>query len=134
MVAHEESSDSETHVGAAVALRNAKTNRFFKIGAATTFSNGAKGLPSTRPDKYKYIVHAEQNLIYLAAKHGYSLSGVTVFCTLSPCQACLRALWQAGVTTVYYRERYRDHNPNMDDLNVVETEEGEYTKIEMSNK
>ena len=53
-------------------------------------------------------IHAEQNMIYFAAKHGISLEGATCFVTHSPCSVCARALIMAGVRKLYYAKKYRD--------------------------
>ena len=49
-------------------------------------------------------VHAETNGIYSAARRGVSLEGAHVYCTLSPCVNCARALVQVGITWVGYGE------------------------------
>lgn len=123
--ASEFSSDSETKVGAAIIGT--------RLEAANTFVTNAKRLPSTRPDKYPYIIHAEQNLIFQAAREGISLDGKKVFCTLSPCQACIRAMFQVGIREVYYRDLYNYHNIEMADIKVTETKVGPYTKMVLEN-
>jgi len=117
--ADKKSSDSETKVGAVAKLRLRDNNLIIARAANTFIANTGKiKLPSTRPDKYQYIIHAEQNLIFQAAKMGLPMEGVTVVCTLSPCQSCIRALWQAGVKRIWYKELYRAHNTEMLDLKV----------------
>lgn len=49
-------------------------------------------------------VHAEANAIYNAASNGVSLQGSTLYCTLSPCMNCAKALIQVGVTKVVFGE------------------------------
>jgi dCMP deaminase len=70
----------------------------------------------------RITVHAEQNLIYHAARRGISIDGGTVFLTLSPCSKCAGALIQCGIQEIVYDEKYR----SMD-----ETEElyGKYIKF-----
>lgn len=53
-------------------------------------------------------IHAEQNMVYFAGKHGISLDGSTVYCTHSPCPICARALVMAGIKKIYYAKEYRD--------------------------
>lgn len=50
-------------------------------------------------------VHAEVNAIYNAAFNGIALHGSTLYCTLSPCMNCAKALIQVGVTKVVYGEK-----------------------------
>jgi len=48
-------------------------------------------------------VHAEQNIIAQAAKHGIALEGATIYVTHSPCFHCLKLLISAGIKTIMYR-------------------------------
>lgn len=52
-------------------------------------------------------VHAEQNAIFLAARHGTRVEGGTVYCTLAPCTTCLKACIQAGIDRFVFGEEYR---------------------------
>lgn len=123
-----ESDDAEKKVGASI--YSWVTDGF---SAYNTFVNGAKELPNTRPDKYQYIIHAEANLVNWAAKRGFSLEDKIIVCTLSPCQNCIRTLFQAGVKEIYYKDTYRSHDPNMKDIKVTEEPFGPYVKMILSN-
>lgn len=72
-----------------------------------------ENLPKTRPDKYKYIIHAETNMVYNCARHGVPTDNCFVYCTLSPCVNCLRALYQSGISVVYFKDKYRDFDENV---------------------
>jgi len=100
---------------------------------ANTFIQGASGLPNTRPDKYEYIIHAEANLVYTAAREGHPLKDDIVLCTLSPCQNCIRIMFQAGIREIYYKDTYRVHNIEMRDIKVTETKHGQYTRMLLEN-
>ena len=51
--------------------------------------------------KYRYVVHAEMNLIYNASYNGVSLDGSTVYVTGLPvCSECAKGLIQVGVQQV----------------------------------
>lgn len=52
--------------------------------------------------------HAEANAISFAARKGIELEDATLLCTLSPCYACAKLIINAGITFVFYREKYRD--------------------------
>jgi dCMP deaminase len=53
-------------------------------------------------------LHAEENLICYAAKHGISVNNTIIFITTSPCLPCARKLVQSGIKEVYYNEEYRN--------------------------
>lgn len=53
-------------------------------------------------------VHAELNALVNAAYTGASTKGAVMYCTYSPCVDCLKALINAGVSTVYYEHSYTD--------------------------
>ena len=54
-----------------------------------------------RETKYKYIVHAEQNLIYNATWNGVSLDQSTLYVTGLPvCSECAKGVIQVGVQRV----------------------------------
>ena len=54
------------------------------------------------------VLHAELNAIAKCAELGHSTAGATMFVTLSPCINCALLILQAGITTVYYRDEYKD--------------------------
>lgn len=53
-------------------------------------------------------IHAEENLMVQAAKHGIILKGCDVYCTTQPCSICLKKLIGIGVKNLYYKESYPD--------------------------
>lgn len=124
------SPDSETQVGSILVHKD--TGSVMGV-AYNGFVRNANDniLPTTRPEKYDYMQHSETNLLYNAARHGVMTSNCFVVCTLSPCVNCLRAMHQAGIDEVYYRDTYRDFQKNlkMKDLIITLTNMGEYTKI-----
>lgn len=92
-------------------------DRSTKVGALAIsddfdiLSTGYNGFPRkvnddieerhTRPMKYLYTAHAEENLVAQAARKGVSLKGSTVIVTsLFPCTTCARLLIQAGVKRI----------------------------------
>lgn len=118
----QKSPDEETKVGSI--LVNKKTGAII----ATGFNGFARGapdafLPKVRPNKHLYIIHSEANLIYNAVKHGISMEGSLVYCTLSPCVNCVRALFQSGVESVIVKELYRHFNEvlEMKDIGIEVT-------------
>lgn len=53
-------------------------------------------------------LHAEQNAIIQAARHGVNIDGATLYCTTMPCLICTKMIINAGITTVIYSEGYAD--------------------------
>lgn len=130
----EQSPDDQTKVGAVLI---SKTGRQIASGF-NGFLRGAPDhlLPKTRPLKYKYMQHAERNLLYNCLDEGISTRECTVITTLSPCEECLRACWQAGITQIIYRDLYFesvDFYKQMPDICVdIETFTG-YTVLKLSS-
>lgn len=58
----------------------------------------------TKPE----VLHAESNAIAKVSRSTESSEGATLFCTHAPCIDCAKLIYQAGISTVYYREHYRD--------------------------
>ena len=61
----------------------------------------------TKPE----VIHSEINAICKAAKQGISTDGASIYVTLSPCYDCAKAIIQAGIKRVFYREVYRNTAP-----------------------
>ena len=53
-------------------------------------------------------LHAEQNAIIQAAKHGTNIDGATLYCTTMPCIICTKMIINAGITRVIYGAGYAD--------------------------
>jgi len=125
------SHDAETKVGAVL------VNNVSGAIVATGYNGFVRGaddtvLPNTRPEKYEFILHAEQNLIANSARHGISMDNCSLVCTLSPCKLCMRMLLNCGITTVIARDLYKDFNDilAMPDIQVdCEKEENGFWKI-----
>lgn len=66
------------------------------------------GIPSGQRHELCRGLHAEQNAIIQAARHGLSIAGGTLYCTTHPCVICLKMIINAGLVAVYYTEGYAD--------------------------
>ena len=56
---------------------------------------------NNREEKYKYVVHAEMNLIYNATLNGISLDGSTIYIHgLPACSECAKGLIQVGIKRI----------------------------------
>lgn len=62
-----------------------------------------------RPEKYKWIEHAERNTIFIAAKKGLSLDKSSMYLNWYPCIDCARAIIQSGISNIYC-DRRPDYN------------------------
>ena len=131
----QQSHDTQTKVAAL--LIDPKTGAVMAEGY-NGFIRGANDsiLPSTRPEKYDYIVHAETNLICNAVRSGVKTDNGIIFCTLSPCIKCLRMLWQAGIKVIYFKDKYSDFktSSSMLDLNVTIDMVGDFYKMSIHAK
>ena len=59
-------------------------------------------------------IHAELNAINWAAKHGISLDGSTLYCTLQPCLQCSKNLPAVGIKRIVFMDFY-DRVNNFDE-------------------
>lgn len=76
-----------------------------------------EGCPRDSKGSCSLALHAEQNAILYAAKNNISLSGCTLYITLSPCIACARVIYTVGIKKVFYKESYAA-------MKEIKTEEG----------
>ena len=60
-------------------------------------------------------VHAEQNAIALAARHGNATAGGTLFTTLRPCFGCAKESIQAGIREIVYAEPF-EYGPGLEEV------------------
>ena len=58
----------------------------------------------TKPE----VLHAETNAIAKLAKSNESGLGATMFITHAPCLDCAKLIYQSGISSVLYRNAYRD--------------------------
>lgn len=58
----------------------------------------------TKPE----VLHAETNAIAKLAKSNESGMGATMFITHAPCLDCAKLIYQSGISSVLYRNSYRD--------------------------
>ena len=67
----------------------------------------AKGTIQSGEDLDKCLcVHAEENAILSAARHGIRLSGCDIYTTVQPCLGCVRQIIQVKASRVLYRDEY----------------------------
>lgn len=66
------------------------------------------GVPSGERHEICRALHAEQNAIVQAARHGISVKDATIYTTAEPCVMCAKMLINAGITKIVYSETYPD--------------------------
>jgi dCMP deaminase len=112
------SKDNNTKIGAVIV---GKTNEIISTGY-NSFPRGIDdNVPERqeRPEKYYFMVHAEQNAIINSARIGVATNGCKMYMTCSiPCADCAKAIINAGIEEIYCTE------PNVE----METRWGEHTK------
>jgi dCMP deaminase len=60
----------------------------------------------TKPE----VLHAETNAIAKLAKSTESGNGATLFVTHAPCLDCAKLVYQSGISSVFYRNSYRNED------------------------
>lgn len=100
-----------------------------KVGAVAVgekgqiLSQGYNGFPrgifdsperlNDRETKYKYVVHAEMNVIYNATYSGVSLDGAKLYVYGLPvCSECAKGIIQVGIKEVYISQECMDLRPH----------------------
>jgi len=66
------------------------------------------GVPSGERYEICRGLHAEQNALLQAARHGISLEGSTIYSTTEPCGTCAKMLINAGIRRIVYMEPFPD--------------------------
>ena len=110
MLSSMRSKDPNTQVGACIVSEDNKIlsmgyNGFPRGCSDDEFPWAREGAPLD--NKYLYSTHSELNAIL--NYRGGSLEGSKLYVTLFPCNECAKAIIQAGIKTVIYKEdKYQD--------------------------
>lgn len=51
-------------------------------------------------------IHAEQNAICQAAKHGIPLNGASLYCRMTPCRTCAMLIVSCGIKRIICQRKY----------------------------
>jgi len=113
----------EAYMDAAERFAELSSAKRLKVGAVvvkdhTIISIGYNGMPSgwtnkceDRDDKTKpEVIHAEMNAVTKLAKSCVSGEDSMMFVTHIPCIDCAKAIYGAGITSVFYRNDYKDES------------------------
>ena len=76
--------------------------KVYKIDGWLVDDEGSYEL-KTKPE----VLHAEMNCLMKTAKSTDNSNGAVMFCTHAPCIDCAKAIFQAGINSVFYRTQYR---------------------------
>lgn len=80
-------------------------------------STGYNGLPRgikitkerlERPEKYKWMEHAERNAFYNATRMGISIKDCFLYVNGMPCHDCARAIIQSGISHVIVHKKFHE--------------------------
>ena len=109
------SHDIETQVGCVIVDNN---NHVIGLGYNGVCSGvDDKDLPNKRPNKYPFIVHAEQNA--LANMSLKSSSEKRAYITAYTCSVCAKLLRQSGVRLWYIAKGGKAHSFDNNDSDVI---------------
>jgi len=98
LVASLKSKDKSTQVGAVIVDNKKRKVVSSGYNGFPRYVDDEK-IPQTRPEKYKYVVHAELNAILHAERN---LDNCTLYVTVFPCSECMKAVIQSGMKQVVY--------------------------------
>ncbi len=101
-------------VGALIVVQNAIIAAGYNgtpVGVRNCFDGGCPRCASDTAPGEGYdtciCVHAEQNAIVLAARHGNATDNGTLYSTLRPCFGCAKEAIQAGLREIVFAEPYQ---------------------------
>jgi len=113
---------SRRRVGAVIVVENAIIATGYNgtpVGVRNCDEGGCPRCASDAPPGAGYdsciCVHAEQNAIVFAARHGNATKGGTLYSTLRPCFGCLKEAIQAGLVRIVYRESFA-YEPDLEQV------------------
>lgn len=75
-------------------------------------------------------IHAEMNLLGFASKNGISTNDCTIYCTLQPCNDCLRNICAFGIKRIVYEKEYDKCSYSTEVLKMLNTCNIELVKYE----
>ena len=100
------SSAKRLKVGAVVV----KDNRIISIGYNGTPSGWDNNCEDEHGNTKPEVIHAEANAILKLAASNESGKDAAIFITHAPCINCAKLIQGSGISSVYYREQYRDQD------------------------
>jgi dCMP deaminase len=102
------SKDQSTKIGAVIAGNDCEI-------LSTGYNSFPRGLDDDhperqeRPEKYYYMIHAEENAIINAARIGVSIKNSTIYLTCGlPCSNCAKSIINAGIKKIVCKNTIND--------------------------
>jgi len=81
----------------------AKDNRVLSTGYNGPIKGSQDNLiPLTRPEKYKHMIHGEENALLAYSGSYQDIQGATAYITGRQCHRCLRMLLNKGIKKIIY--------------------------------
>lgn len=99
------SEDPDTKHGAVIVTK--KDNLILATGYNALIRGAKPGdLPTTRPEKYPFFIHSEENaLLNLSRSIRDYPGGAKIYITGKPCLNCLQRVWNAGIDEIIMAKR-----------------------------
>lgn len=118
--ADKNSLDPSTKVGAILFLFGQQNPLFGTNHLLTGYPKTPSDL-TNRTRKYKLIEHAERDVIYQAAKIGFSTHDAVMVCPWAGCCDCARAICSSGIIRVIAHKNALDKTPErwLEDLQIA---------------
>jgi dCMP deaminase len=104
------STDPRTQVGAVLV----DPEHGVLLAKANNFPRGVQETNGRwkRPTKYTFVVHAERNVIYTAARVGIQTKGKVMYAPWLACSDCAQAIIQSGIKSVIGHKQIVDKTPD----------------------
>lgn len=90
---------------------------------ATGYNGQMSGQPHEQILKDNHdvsTIHAEMNCLMFSVKHGIDVDKCEIFVSHYPCMNCIKHLYQAGITKIYYVNDYKNNQNHFS--HVIEME------------
>lgn len=136
MLSAQRSKDPSTQVGACIVSDDKKILAVGYNGAPNGYDD--ENMPWNREGeflktKYAYVCHAELNAIL--NHKGSDLKNATIYVDLFPCNECAKAIIQAGIKEVVYKnDKYNGTDSNIASKHMLDACKVKYRKYETQNK
>lgn len=136
MLSAQRSKDPSTQVGACIVSDDKKILAVGYNGAPNGYDD--ENMPWDREGeflktKYAYVCHAELNAIL--NHKGSDLKNATIYVDLFPCNECAKAIIQAGIKEVVYKnDKYNGTDVNTASKHMLDACKVKYRKYETQNK
>lgn len=137
--ASERSPDAETHVGAVLVRNNSIIAEGYNGFPANVIDRLLPNMRDEDGHKYDWMLHAEANCLFNAAREGISTKDSILYITHKPCSLCLLSLWQSGIREVAYikgcvpiMQQNEKYNTFVEIFNLVTRDLMKFREVDLS--